>query len=101
MPFSTLLYRYFFYDWLFHDASRGTAFERAAALRYNIQQSRWLPCYLKRWSVLALLFYALGWAVEAIGALPASALFYVPACVAMSAMATISAAIFLFWRRAV
>ena len=67
MTFSTLLYRYFFYDWLFRDASRGSAFERAAALRYNIEQSRWLPLYLKRWSVLALSFYAMGWTIEALG----------------------------------
>jgi len=99
MTFSTLLYRYFFYDWLFHDATRGTAFERAAALRYNVQQARWLPLYLKRWAVLTLLFYGLGWCVESLGALPASALFYVPACLTMSGIACTSAAIVCFRRR--
>lgn len=100
MPFSKLLYRYFFYDWLFHDASRGSAFERAAALHYNIQQARWLPLYLKRWAVVALFFFGTGWAIEAAaGPLVVSAVFYVPACLAMSGLACISAAIIGFWRR--
>ena len=30
-PFRTLLYRYFFFDWLFQDAGHGNVFERAAA----------------------------------------------------------------------
>jgi hypothetical protein len=100
MSFSTLLYRYFFYDWLFRDVSRGTPFERAAALRFNIEQSRWLPLYLKRWSVMALSFYATGWAIESLGSLPASAVFYVPACLAISGLACISAAMLCFRRRA-
>ena len=87
MSSGTLLYRYFFYDWLFRDASRGTPLERAAALRHNIEQSRWLPLYLKRWSVITLLCYGTGWVIESLGALPASAVFYVPACLAMSALA--------------
>jgi hypothetical protein len=99
MPFSRLLYRYFFYDWLFHDASRGTAFERAAALRYNVKQARWLPLYLKRWAIVALLFFGAGWTIEAAaGPLVVSAVFYVPACLAMSGLACISAAIVGFWR---
>ena len=99
MSFTTLLYRYFFYDWLFRDASRGTPLEQAAALRYNLEQSRWLPLYLRRWSVITLLFYGTGWVIESLGALPASAVFYVPACLAMSGLALISAAILCFRRR--
>jgi hypothetical protein len=98
MTFSTLLYRYFFYDWLFRDASRGSAFERSAALRYNIEQSRWLPLYLKRWTVMTVSFYATGWTIEALGSLPASAFFYVPACLAVSGLACTSAAIVGFRR---
>ena len=94
MPFSTLLYRYFFYDWLFRDASRGTLLERAAALRHNVEQARWLPLYLKRWGVLTLLFYGAGWLTEAAaGLVVMSAAFYVPACLAVSVMASTTAAL--------
>lgn len=58
--FSTLLYRYFFFAWLFRDVSRGNAFERAAAMRYNREQARWLPVYLLRWMWWGLGFYAAG-----------------------------------------
>jgi hypothetical protein len=48
-----LLHRFFFYGWLFRDASAGTFLERAAALAYNREQSKWLPTYLVRWLVMA------------------------------------------------
>src|SRR5437868_2774021 len=35
VAFGTLLYRFFFFGWLYKDASHGNVFERAAALRYN------------------------------------------------------------------
>jgi hypothetical protein len=46
------LYRYWFYGWLFRDASAGSWLERAGALRHNREQAKWLPVYLLRWSVL-------------------------------------------------
>jgi hypothetical protein len=52
--------RYFFYGWLFRDASRGNYWERAAALAHNREQSRWLPVYMWRWLVLAFLTLGLG-----------------------------------------
>lgn len=55
-----LLRRYFFYGWLFRDASVGTYWERAAALEYNRQQSRWLPTYVVRWLTVALFLLAIG-----------------------------------------
>ena len=51
-PFGTLLYRYWFFGWIFRDAARGTPFERAAALRHNAERARWLPTYMRRWAVL-------------------------------------------------
>jgi len=45
------VYRYFFYDWLFRDADRGTVHERALALRHNREQAKWLPVYIRRWIV--------------------------------------------------
>jgi hypothetical protein len=41
--FSRLLYRYWFYGWLFHDVNRGNLFEQAAAKQRNRELSRWLP----------------------------------------------------------
>lgn len=46
------LNRYLFYGWLFHGADIGSGLERAAALRHNRNQARWLPTYMRRWVVL-------------------------------------------------
>lgn len=46
------LKKYLFYGWLFHDADIGSELERAAALRHNRIQARWLPTYMRRWVVL-------------------------------------------------
>jgi hypothetical protein len=74
-----LLYRYLFFAWLFRDASRGNLFERAAAWRHNQGCARWLPVYMRRWLILGLLLFALGWWAEALMNLPQfSALFYLP-----------------------
>ena len=79
LAFRTLLYRYFFFDWLFKDVTRGNLFERAAAWRYNREQARWLPTYMLRWLWCGLLLYGLGGAVEVLMRAPVlSACFYVP-----------------------
>ena len=79
MPFRTLLYRYFFYGWLFRDVQRGSVWERAASWRHNREQARWLPTYMRRWSLVAALLFALALLVEVALQQPAvSALLYVP-----------------------
>jgi hypothetical protein len=60
LPFSTLLYRYFFFGWLFKDVGEGNLFERAAVVRHNRRQAAWLPTYLLRWLWCALVFYGFG-----------------------------------------
>lgn len=60
LPFRTLLYRYFFFGWLFRDASAGSFLERAAALQFNREMRIYLPIYLRRWLGLMVLSYALG-----------------------------------------
>ncbi|MGE5471601.1 MAG: hypothetical protein ACM3X0_12450 [Bacteroidota bacterium] len=55
----SLLYRYFFFDWLFRDVAAGTLFERSAAWQHNRWQSRWLPTYLRRWIGLSLLLFGI------------------------------------------
>ena len=70
--FGSLLYRYFFFAWLFKDASRGNLFERSAAWRHNREQARWLPTYMRRWFWCGAVLYGLGGVVEwLLQALPA------------------------------
>jgi len=93
IAFRTLLYRYFFFGWLFKDASRGNVFERAAAWRYNKERSRWLLTYMRRWLWCTLLLYGLGGLVELMLQSPAlSAFFYVPSALGVSINAVIGAA---------
>ena len=93
MSFGTLLYRYFFFGWLFKDASSGNLLERAAALRHNRDQARWLPTYLRRWLWCTLFLYALGTVVESLLHAPGlSVVFYVPCALAVPVNAVIGAA---------
>ena len=93
LSFRTLLYRYFFFGWLFRDVNRGNLLERAAAWRHNQVQAQWLPTYMRRWVGWGLLFYGIGAAVELLFAQPSiSALFYVPSAISVPANAVIAAA---------
>lgn len=75
-----LLYRYWFFGWLFQDVNRPGLFERAAAWRHNQQQARWLPTYLRRWAVLTVCSFLVGVLVEhGLGAQALSAVLYVQA----------------------
>src|SRR3954453_19025212 len=79
MTFGTLLYRYFFFGWLFKDVNRGNVFERAAAWRYNVEHAHWLLTYMRRWAWCGLVLYGLGSAVEwALNAPGLSLVFYIP-----------------------
>ena len=91
--FATLLYRYFFFGWLYKDVSRGNVIERAAALRYNREHAHWLLTYLRRWTWCGLLFYGLGGVVEQILNAPGlSLVFYVPGALSVPVNAVIAAA---------
>ena len=93
MTFGTLLYRYFFFGWLFKDVNKGSVFERSAALRHNRDMARWLPTYMRRWLWCGLGFYLLGgmfeWMLNAPGV---SVLFYVPSALSVPVNAVIGAA---------
>ena len=79
MAFHTLLYRYFFFGWLFRDVNRGNQFERSAAWQYNREQARWLPTYMRRWLTFGMLLLASGAFVElSLGAPVVSSFLYVP-----------------------
>ena len=91
--FRTLLYRYFFFNWLFKDATRGSRFERAAAWRHNQQHAHWLLTYMRRWLWCGLVFYGLGGFAELMLQSPGlSALFYVPSALSLPVNAVIGAA---------
>jgi hypothetical protein len=79
VPFHTLLYRYFFYGWLFRDVGRGNLWERSQAWRHNRDQSRWLPTYMRRWVVMGGILFGIAAFVEFVLSSPTlSAFFYVP-----------------------
>lgn len=93
LTFHTLLYRYFFFEWLFLDVTQGSLIERSAAWRHNQSQAHWLPTYMRRWLWCAVLLYGLGGIVEIlIGAPAVSALIYVPSALSVSVNAVIAAA---------
>lgn len=89
----TLLYRYWFFAWLFRDVAHGSLFERAAAWRHNREQARWLPTYLRRWLLMGVLMFFGGAVVESAGgaALLAS-VFFVPSAISVPVIAVIVAA---------
>lgn len=93
MDSRSLLYRYFFFGWLFRDVNRGNLFERAAAWRHNQAQAHWLPTYMRRWLGCGLIFYALGGLIEwGLNAPALSVLFYIPGALSVPVNAVIGAA---------
>lgn len=90
---STLLYRYFFFGWLYKDVSRGNVFERNAALQYNRDHAHWLLTYMRRWLWCGVAFYALGTVVEMLLQSPGlSIVFYIPGALSVPVNAVIGAA---------
>jgi len=63
-PLASLLYRYWFWGWLFVDVSHRDLFRRAEALRHNVAQRVHLPCYMRRWSLCTFMMLGLGFALE-------------------------------------
>jgi hypothetical protein len=94
LRFRTLLYRFIFFDWLFHDVgSARTPFERHAATQHNRRMSKDLPVYLRRWSFLTLLDFALGCLVErALQATLLSAWFFTWTCITATGTIVITVA---------
>lgn len=59
--FCSLLYRFFFFDWLFADLDRAqTLLERHAAWRHNREMRKYLPTYLRRWSCMGSTAFVAG-----------------------------------------
>lgn len=70
LPFRTLLYRYFFFGWLFRHVDSNDMFERASVLRHNRRQAAWLPVYMMRWLWWGLLFYGVAGLLELVFDVP-------------------------------
>lgn len=84
--FGQTLYRFLFFDWLFRDVSMArNLYERHAAREHNRRMSRYLPVYMRRWSVLAGFDFALGFLFERVmSATVLSALFFTGSCVTLT-----------------
>jgi hypothetical protein len=79
-PLWQLLYRYWFWDWLFHDANQGDLLRRAAAWRHNLRQRVHLPVYMRRWLGGMTAMAVLACVLELVAAAPVvAAPFYVAA----------------------
>jgi hypothetical protein len=94
IPFRTLLYRFMFFEWMFADMSAArNLFERHAAWQHNRRMCRYLPVYLRRWSVLTACDFGLGVLCErALQASLVSAWFFTWSCVSLTGMVVISVA---------
>ena len=90
--FGSLLYRYWFFGWLFRDVNCHGARERAEAWRHNQAHARWLPTYLRRWGFLGVACFLAGLGMEPLLSPLAQAAFYVPSAISLSINAVTLAA---------
>lgn len=81
----SLLYRYWFWEWLFVDLSRvRDVYQRAAAWRHNVAQRRHLPTYMRRWLVVTAANIGVAAVLEkALAAMLSAAFFYTNGCIAV------------------
>jgi hypothetical protein len=63
-PLRRLLYRYWFWGWLFHDASHIGHSDCAAAREHNVRQRAHLPVYMRRWATGVVALLAVGHTLE-------------------------------------
>jgi hypothetical protein len=84
--FRNLVYRYFFFQWLFHDMTRTSGeIERRTAWEHNQRQRKWLPRYMRRWAILSTVGFALGTVCEqALGAPVLATCWYIGACICVA-----------------
>ena len=90
--FSTLLYRFLFFDWLFADMTKATnLFERHSAWQHNRKMCCHLPTYLWRWAVLTAFAFGLGYLFEQMLEISVlAACFFTCSCVTLTGMLVIS-----------
>jgi fatty acid desaturase len=90
--FQSLLYRYFFFQWLFFDMTRARGpIERRATWLHNQRQREWLPAYMRRWAMLSTVDFALGAIGERAFAAPMfAACWYTGSCMCVSVLIIIA-----------
>ena len=90
--FSTLLYRFLFFDWLFADLTKTrNLFERHAAWQHNRKMRRYLPLYLRRWSIITAIDVGMGSVFEnVIGSKVLAAWFFTSSCVTITGLMIIA-----------
>lgn len=91
-PFGQTLYRFLFFDWLFRDVNAARDLvERHAARRHNQRMSRYLPLYMRRWSLLAAFDFTLGVLFERVlQATVLSAWFFTWSCMTVTGLLVIA-----------
>src|SRR5476649_2646993 len=84
--FQRLLYRYFFFQWLFLDMARTRdPIQRRAVWLHNQSKREWLPVYMRRWAALSTIGFALGTISERAFAAPESAAcWYTGGCISVT-----------------
>lgn len=93
-PLWSLLYRYWFWGWLFRDVNQGDLLGRSAAWRHNVAMRGCLPVYMARWLTCTAIAAACAHALEVALASPfLPAMFYSAAIVAV----VICAIAFTIW----
>ena len=88
---TSVLFRYFFFDWMFLDANVNELYQRAAAISHNRAQRHHLLVYLRRWIALTLLMFFVGIMLEQMNAL-ASTFFYAAAALCTCSIVKIAVA---------
>ena len=100
-PLLSLIYRYFFFNWLFHDVSRArNVFEYRAALQHNQAMRGWLPVYMRRWAFLAVCGFAMGKLSESVLVAPVLAACWYSAFCCCVPVLLVAAVAWLFLGRA-
>jgi len=84
-PLRSLLYRYWFWEWLFVDMSRiRDVYQWTAAWRHNVAQRRHLPTYMRRWLLVTAANLGVAAVLEkALAAMLSAAFFYTNGCIAV------------------
>lgn len=83
-PLGSLLYRYWFWGWLFRDVNEGDLLRRAASWRHNVGVRNCLPVYMRRWLTLTAATALAAQATEPVATTAiVPAIFYTSAVVAI------------------
>jgi|JI7StandDraft_1071085.scaffolds.fasta_scaffold758506_1 hypothetical protein len=88
---SSVLFRYFFFLWLFHDVNVDGLYQRAAAIAHNKAHRHYLLVYLRRWTALTLVMLFSGIMLEQMYAL-ACVFFYTTAALCACTVCNIAVA---------